>query len=36
MILVRDFRDVGRGPDPERAESVLEFLTEAPARLGFG
>ena len=35
LILVRDFRDVGRGPDPERSESVLEFLNETPDRLGF-
>ena len=35
MILVRDFRDVGRGPDPERSKSVLEFLIEAPTHLGF-
>ena len=35
MILVRDFRDVGRGPDSERANSVLNFIAETPGRLKF-
>ena len=35
MILVRDFRDVGRGPDPERAIDVINFIAETPGRLNF-
>ena len=35
LILVRDFRDVGGTPNPERADDVLRFIDEAPGRLGF-
>ena len=35
LILVRDFRDVGGTPNPERANDVLRFIDEAPGRLGF-
>ncbi|MDG2428458.1 MAG: TIGR03619 family F420-dependent LLM class oxidoreductase [Acidimicrobiales bacterium] len=35
MILVRDFRDVARGPEPTRAEAVMRFLAETPERLNF-
>ena len=35
LILVRDFRDVGGIPHPERAADVLQFISEAPATLGF-
>ena len=35
LILVRDFRDVGGTPNPERADDVLRFINEAPGRLGF-
>ena len=36
LILVRDFRDVGGIPHPERAADVLRFISEAPATLGLG
>ena len=36
LILVRDFRDVGGIPNPERAADVLRFISEAPGTLGFG
>jgi probable F420-dependent oxidoreductase len=36
LILVRDFRDVGGVPDPERSADVLRFISEAPGTLGFG
>ena len=35
LILVRDFRDVGGTPNPERANDVLRFIDEAPGRFGF-
>jgi hypothetical protein len=35
LILVRDFRDVGGPPNPERAGEVFRFLSEAPRTLGF-
>ena len=35
LILVRDFRDVGGTPNPERADDVLRFIDEAPGSLGF-
>ena len=35
LILVRDFRDVGGTPNPERADDVLRFIDAAPGRLGF-
>ena len=35
LILVRDFRDIGGTPNPERADDVLRFIDEAPGRLGF-
>jgi len=35
LILSRDVRDTARVPHPERAESVLRFIDEAPTLLGF-
>ncbi len=35
MILVRDFRDVARGPEPTRAKAVMRFLAETPGQLNF-
>ena len=36
LILVRDFRDVGGTPHPDRADDVLRYISEAPGSLGFG
>ena len=35
LILVRDFRDIGGTPNPDRAEDVLRFIANAPEKLSF-